>query len=89
MERSTKYFIWDDRSCEGRSRDVVLWWRADGAGYTTHLNEAGEFSLEEATRITRNRKTDKAVPCEIALDCSVIIVEVDRLRGKEIPNDSQ
>ena len=80
-----EYFIWDDRPCGGRSQDVVLWWRPKGAGYTTHLSEAGKFSREEATRITRNRKTDKAVPCEIALECAVTIVETDRLRGKEIP----
>lgn len=73
----SKYLIWDDRG----SRDIVLWWRTGGAGYTSNLSEAGEFSEEEARRITGNRKTDKAVPCEVALNCSVIHVSADSLRG--------
>ena len=79
-----EFFIQDSRS----SNDIVLWWKGDGHGYTTNLSEAGKFSEEEARRIERNRSTDKAVPCEVALDCSFIVVSKDRLREKT-PNDSR
>lgn len=55
------FYIQDARSYCGNS---CYWWRVDGKGYTTDLNEAWKVSKEKAERIIRSRPdVDKAWPC--------------------------
>lgn len=72
-----KFHIWDTRSFVG---NAVLWWGPNSSGYTTHLDQAGEYEEEEARRIERLRGTDRAVPVEIARACATMQVNADRLR---------
>lgn len=76
----TTYYIQDTRSCVG---NCAMWWREGGAGYTTELEEAGEYEEEEALSIERNRSTDKAIPCHIVRRATVTHVRLERL-GREI-----
>ena len=44
--------------------NAMLWWRKDGKGYSTHFNEAGRYSKEDAMSIIDNRpKEDYAWLC--------------------------
>lgn len=56
-----KYYIQDTRSYVG---NAVVWWRHQGKGYTTNIDEAGLFTRQRAARIQANRATDKAWPEE-------------------------
>jgi len=72
----TKYYIQDTRSVVG---NCALWWRENGAGYTTQLEDAGVYDEEEAMSIQQSRSTDRAVPVEVAKRASVTHVRVERL----------
>lgn len=57
------YYIQDRRTYVGNS---VLWWRVDGCGYTTDLDQAWQVDAEDAASIVRNRPDiDKAWPVEL------------------------
>jgi hypothetical protein len=75
-----RYYIRDTRSVVG---NCALWWRPDGAGYTTQLEEAGTWGEAEARRMELARETDRAVPVEVARAASVTHVRVERL-GREM-----
>lgn len=49
------YFVQDTRSFVG---NCPLWWRPNGGGYTTNLDEAGKFTREAAMKLHSNRDTD-------------------------------
>ena len=49
------YLIQDKRAYVG---NCVLWWRAEGHGYTTDFDDAGRFTKEEAFSKNRHRPTD-------------------------------
>lgn len=55
-----QYYIQDTRQFVG---NCIIFWTANKGGYTTKLAEAGKYSKEEAERITANRSSDKAWPC--------------------------
>lgn len=55
------FYIQDSRSYCGNS---ALWWRPNGGGYTTNLNEAWRVGRERAESICRCRDTDKMWPCD-------------------------
>lgn len=74
------YYIRDTRQVVG---NCALWWAKDGAGYTTQLEEAGEWPEEEALEKQRSRETTVAVPVEVAKRASVTHVRVERL-GREM-----
>jgi hypothetical protein len=80
----SNFYIQDTRQYVGNS---VLWWRVNGAGYTTELEEAGEYPEDEARRIEANRSTDKAWPCEAVRACASTHVRGERLREavQELP----
>lgn len=61
LPQEPTYYIRDARSFVG---DCVVWWRAEGQGYTCDLAQAGKFSREEATTISRGRATDVAYQCD-------------------------
>lgn len=71
-----KYYIQDTLACVG---NCALWWRPKSEGYTTQLEEAGEYEEEEALRIERSRGSDRAIPVEVAKHASVTHVRVERL----------
>lgn len=49
------YYVQDSRSYVGND---MLWWRVGGMGYTTNLNEAGQFTAEQALDMQHSRKKD-------------------------------
>lgn len=55
------FYIQDTRSYVG---NCPLWWRPDGNGYTTRIDDAGKFTELWARRQEEKRDTDKAWPCE-------------------------
>ena len=59
----------------GRSRKIgrALWWGPNSSGYTTHLEEAGRYTKEEAERIASPGE-NIAVPEEEALAKAVTVV---------------
>lgn len=57
------YYIWNSRY-EGNS---MVFWRVDGHGYTTNLDEAWKLSKQEAERICRCRPKQ-----DIALSASAV-----------------
>lgn len=76
LAKPKMFFLQNTRNYVGNS---VLWWCPGGAGYTPELDEAGEFSEEDA------RKRDghhgiKAIPVEVARACSSTHVRGERLR---------
>lgn len=81
---SKTYFIQDTRSYVGNS---VLWWRADGKGYTTDLEDAWEVDEDKACRIERNRETDKAWPADVARAAARTHVDVQRLPARDRLSD--
>jgi len=63
---------------------AVLWWARDGSGYSTDINKAGKYTLEQATRIIQ-RPEDSAWPCDYIdsnLDAKKTIVDGQYLDKK-------
>ncbi len=76
-----RYYIRDTRQVVG---NCALWWRPEGAGYATDLNEAGEYSADEALSTERDSgRTHRAIPIEVARAGAVTHVRVERLREFE------
>jgi hypothetical protein len=71
-----QFYIQDSRSYVGND---ALWWRPNGQGYTTNLNEAWRVDKERAESIARTRPTDKMWPCD----------RVDELAEAHLRFDSQ
>ncbi len=69
-------FLRDTRRTWGNK---VVWWGPESAGYTSDLNEAGEYTEEEARDIGRNCNT-AAIPVEVVRACSSMHVCDERLR---------
>ena len=67
------YYILDTREVVG---NCAVWWCPDGSGYTCDLEEAGLYTLEEASC---HRNTDIPVPREKARQVAVTHVRSDRL----------
>ena len=62
IEESTeRFYIRDTRQYVG---NCLLWWAKGSSGYTTDLDEAGQYSKEEAEKICKNRDTDVMYPVE-------------------------
>jgi hypothetical protein len=59
IDDEEKFYIRDSRQYVG---NCILWWRHDRNGYTTSLDEAGQFSKDEADLICQARDTDMAYP---------------------------
>lgn len=60
---------------------VCLWWRANGAGYTRLIDEAGRYTETEARAIENNRQKDVAVRLADAEAAAQRVVMLDRLPG--------
>jgi hypothetical protein len=73
---SKTYFIQDTRAFVG---NCVYWWAKDGAGYTTHLDDAWEVDEETARAAENNRDTDKAWPADVVRAAASMQVDVQRL----------
>ncbi|TFG63462.1 MAG: hypothetical protein E4H32_04360 [Nitrospirales bacterium] len=67
------FYIQDSRSYVGNE---VVWWRPDGAGYTTDILDAGKYTFEQAKKICE-RDSDRAWPCEFVDSNTKVIVIVD------------
>jgi len=70
-----RYYIQDNRSYCG---NCILFWRPEGAGYTTHLDDAGIYSLSDAHRRTE-RDSDAIIPAELIECAASLQVDVQRL----------
>jgi hypothetical protein len=68
------YYLIDMRSTVG---NCALFWRPHGNGYTTQLEEAGLYTLEEAAS---HRPTDVPVHKDHVAKAAVTHVRLDRLR---------
>ena len=73
------YYIQDTRQVVG---NCVLWWRAERAGYTCDLSDAGLYT-EEARRITRLRGTDIAWPRELVESLVIKHVRFEPLQDRK------
>lgn len=60
-ETDELFYIQDTRNYVGNS---VLWWRENGAGYTTNLDEALKVPRKRALQMQLDRASDRAWPCE-------------------------
>jgi len=56
------YYLQDSRSYVG---NCPMWWAKDGNGYTTRLDEAQQYTLDDAMRQHRIRPTDIPWPCSV------------------------
>lgn len=54
------YFIQDTRNYVGNS---VMWWRPNGDGYTSDIDQAWKVTKEKAEQMHQNRPTDVPWPC--------------------------
>lgn len=73
------FYIQDTRTYCGNS---VMWWRVDGAGYTTNLNEAWKVPAS-----WKGRDTDKLWPCEEVNARATLQFDMQRFR--EIEEEKQ
>jgi hypothetical protein len=55
------YYIQDTRDYVGNS---VVWWRPNGNGYTSDLDDAWQVPYAKAMSMNRFRKTDVPWPCD-------------------------
>jgi hypothetical protein len=69
----SKFYILDTRTIVGNE---ALWWRPDSAGYTTNLDEAGQYTEEQTKGL---RPTDIPVPVEKAQKLAHRSVNADLL----------
>lgn len=70
-----KYLI----QCIGACGNEALWWRPEGAGYTTNVDEAGRFTEERAKAQEKVRDLDRAWPEDTILAVSHRSVNVGKL----------
>lgn len=68
-----KYYLQDSRQIVGND---MLFWKLKGAGYTTNLDEAEQYTLEEALS---HRDTDVPWPVEQMRALSRPAVDVQKL----------
>jgi hypothetical protein len=73
------YVVWYTRNFSG---DCVIFWRPDGNGYTTNLDEAGRYTKTQAEEIATRRGLEKAVPLKAAEAAARRHVTADGLRGE-------
>lgn len=52
----SKFYVQDKRDYVG---NCILWWRENGAGYTTNIEDAGVFTEDT---LPKNRETDVPWP---------------------------
>jgi hypothetical protein len=74
------YFIQDTRTTCG---NAVMWWKPDGNGYTSNVNEAWRVPKEKADQMHRNRSTDVAWPVSVILGKAFPIFDFQNLRSIE------
>lgn len=75
-----KFFIQDSRVYVG---NCIMWWRAEGKGYTTDISDAGRFTKEEAEKICNprtGRKTDIMHRCEDILPLVCGTVDMQKVK---------
>jgi len=61
----------------GEPGDLVLWWKPEGAGYTTDLDAAGVFDEKRIKRLPR--PTDIPWPTDVVRKASRVVVLKDKL----------
>ena len=73
------YYIQETRSFVGNS---PMWWGANGSGYTTRLDEAGRYTLEDAKKLHKNRDTDLPWPCSEIDGLARPVVDMQHMRPR-------
>lgn len=76
-QKEDMYYIQDSRQFVGNS---MLFWRYSSEGYTTDLEDAAEFTYEDAKRICDQRDTDKMWKVTDLRDRAKLNVDMQSLR---------
>lgn len=74
--KSDMFFVQHLRTFSG---DSIIWWRANRSGYTFRIDEAGQYTQEEARSIERLRGQEKAFPVDMVLSAASRHVVADDL----------
>ena len=75
MATTQFYYVQDTRDFVGNS---MLWWRPDGAGYTTDLSQAGQYNHKPT-----NRDTDILWPVGYINSIAQLSVDHQKADAKE------
>jgi hypothetical protein len=71
------FYLQDGRSYLGNS---IIWWSKEANGYTTDLQQAREFTYEEAMEQHRQRETDIPWPVEYIGERMQLSVDMQTVR---------
>lgn len=74
--RQELFYVQDTRSYVG---NCPTWFRDRGCGYTTRLDEAARFTLDQAASMHRSRKTNLPWPCEVVDERQRPTVDIQHL----------
>lgn len=75
------FYLRDSRANTGNN---VVFWRKNGAGYATGLDELEVFTLEQAKRQNQSRSTDVPLLKSLVDKLSISAIDVQRLPAKEV-----
>lgn len=70
------YYLQDTRQYVG---NCPMWWAKDGNGYTTRLDEAQTYTLDEAMSQHTSRATDVPWPCSMIDPLGRLTVDVQHM----------
>lgn len=80
MSSESRFYI-QNQGCCG---NCCFWWKPDGRGYTSNLDEAGKYDEKTAVSIERGRPgLDKAWPVELIDGLAVRHVDIQKMMSVE------
>lgn len=83
LDPAPKYIVRDSRSNVGTN---MQFWCAGGKGYTTNINNAGRYSLDEATSMHKRRDSDIPMDFDVAFAMGNQRVDMQYLDADEASN---
>ncbi len=73
------HYLRDTRQCVGY---CVLFWRK-GGGYTCHIDQAQEFTKEQAFRQHKERRSDVPILMTVAYQHATLQLDAQNLPGRK------